>query len=150
VRAKEMESIRNDTACWTGIHDAAAEATGDRLRMIDVVELPLIPFFYPERLLHLHRRSGIGRYTTSAKGPRIPRERWPEVAASVEREGLRSVARSLGVSHETVRAAVKRVRQEGAASLFRRARSCSGLDRNPACRCDQRPQSSIPRHARSF
>ncbi|MCC2627626.1 MAG: hypothetical protein K0S14_1276, partial [Thermomicrobiales bacterium] len=28
-----------------------AEATGDRLREIGVVELPLIPFFYRERLL---------------------------------------------------------------------------------------------------
>ena len=47
-----------------------------------------------------------------AKGPLITRERWPEVAARAEREGLRSVARDFGISHETVRAIVKRVRQK--------------------------------------
>jgi hypothetical protein len=49
-----------------------------------------------------------------AKGPLIPRERWLEVAASVERQGLRTVARDWGVSHETVRSICKRVRQEAA------------------------------------
>src|SRR5215217_1257187 len=53
---------------------------GDRLREIDVVSLPLIPFLYPGRLLRVRRRSGIGRYAIATKGPRIPRERWPEVA----------------------------------------------------------------------
>src|SRR5215208_5580094 len=85
---------------------------GDRFREIDVFNQPLIPLLYPERLLHARRRSGIGRYATMAKGPIIPRERWPEVAARAEREGLRSVARDLGISHETVRAIVKRVRQK--------------------------------------
>ena len=56
---------------------------GDRLREIDVVTLPSVPFLYPERLLHARRRSGIGRYAVTAKGPRIPRERWLEVAARV-------------------------------------------------------------------
>ena len=85
---------------------------GDRLREIDVFNQPLIPFLYPERLLHARPRSGIGRYATTAKEPINPRERWPEVAARVHRDGLRSAARDLGISHETVRAIVKRVRQK--------------------------------------
>lgn len=85
---------------------------GDRLREIDVVALPLIPFLYPERMLHSRRRSGIGRYAVVAKGPRIPRERWSEVATRAEREGLRRVARHFGVSHETVRSICMRVRQQ--------------------------------------
>jgi hypothetical protein len=80
------------------------------------VALPLIPFLYPDRLLHSRRRSGIGRYATVAKGPRIPPERWHEVAARAEREGLRRVARGMGVSHETIRVIVTRVRQEAATS----------------------------------
>jgi hypothetical protein len=75
-----------------------------------VVEQPLIPFLYPEQLLHSRRRSGIGRYAVVAKGPRIPRERWRDVAAQVERDGLRTVARELSVSHETVRAIVMQVK----------------------------------------
>jgi hypothetical protein len=87
---------------------------GDRLREIDVVALPLIPFLYPERLLHSRRRSGIGRYAPVAKGPLIPSERWLEVAAQVECQGLRAVARNWGVSHETVRLICKRVGQDAA------------------------------------
>jgi hypothetical protein len=86
---------------------------GDRLREIDVVDLPLIPFLHLERLLRSRQRSGIGRYATTAKGPRIPREQWSEIVDRVQREGLRAVARDLGVSHETVRAVVKRVEQWG-------------------------------------
>jgi hypothetical protein len=82
--------------------------------MIDVVEPPLIPFLYPERILRLRRCSGVRRYASVAKGPRIPRERWRDVADQVERDGLRRVARTLHVSHETVRAILTRVR-EGAA-----------------------------------
>ena len=70
---------------------------------------PLVPFLYPERVLRSRQRRGAGRYAAGAKGPRIPRERWPEVAARAEREGLRTVARELGVSHETVRAVVRAV-----------------------------------------
>jgi hypothetical protein len=79
-----------------------------------VVDLPLIPFLYPDRLLRVRRRSGIGRYAIATKGPRIPRERWLEVAARAELSGLRSVARDLGVSHETVRAICTRVNHEAA------------------------------------
>lgn len=84
-----------------------AEATGDRLREIDVVKPPLIPFLYPERLLHSRRRCGVGKYASVAKGPRIPRERWAHVATRAKREGIRAVARNLGVSHETLRTVVK-------------------------------------------
>ena len=75
-----------------------------------MVELPLIPFLYSERLLHSRRRSGIGRYATTAKGPRIPRDRWPEIAVRAKREGLRVVARDFAVSHETVRSVVRAFR----------------------------------------
>ena len=70
---------------------------------------PLVPFLYPERMLRSRRRRGAGRYAAGAKGTRIPEERWPEVAARAGREGLRSVARDLGVSHETVRSIVRAV-----------------------------------------
>jgi hypothetical protein len=76
---------------------------GDRLREIDVVELPLVPVLHPERLLRSRRRSGVEHYSTLAKGLRIPRERWPEVAARAEEAGLRATARDYGVSHETIR-----------------------------------------------
>jgi hypothetical protein len=71
------------------------------------VALLLIPFLYAEGILHSRRRLGLGRYSTTVKGPRIPRELWPEVAARVPHEGLRAVARSFGVSHETVRSVVR-------------------------------------------
>jgi hypothetical protein len=79
--------------------------------MIDVVEPPLIPFLYAERVLRMRQRVGAGRYSMTVKGPRISSQDWTEVAARAEREGLRAVARDLGVSHETVRAVVKRVEQ---------------------------------------
>jgi hypothetical protein len=82
---------------------------GDRLREIDVVELRLVPFLYSERLIRTRHRSGIGRYAMAAKGPRISRACWPEVAVRVQRQGLRAVARDLGVSHETVRSVVNAV-----------------------------------------
>ena len=82
---------------------------GDRLREIDVVSPPLVPFLYPEQVLRARGRAGAGRYAAHAKGPRVPRERWAEVAARAQREGLRAVARDLGVSHETVRAVVQAV-----------------------------------------
>ena len=72
-----------------------------------MVELPLVPFLHPEPLLHSQRRSGIGRYAIKAKGPRIPQDRWPEVAVRAKHEGLRAVARDFGVSHETVRSVVR-------------------------------------------
>ena len=82
------------------------------MREIDVVESPLVPLLYPERLLLSRRRSGVGRYATMSKSLRIPRERWPLIAARAEREGLRAVARELGVSHETVRVIAKCVKHE--------------------------------------
>jgi hypothetical protein len=78
------------------------------VREIDVVELPLIPFLYPDRLLRAQRRSGIGRYATVVKGPSIPRELWPGIATQVQQAGLLVVARRFGVSHEPVRGVVRR------------------------------------------
>jgi hypothetical protein len=79
---------------------------GSRLREINVVASPLVPFLYPEQMLRSRRRRGVDRYAAGAKAPRIPRERRPKVAARAKREGLRTVARDLGVSHETVRSVV--------------------------------------------
>ena len=84
-----------------------------RFREIDLVDLPLIPFLYPERLLRSRQRSGVGRYATVAKDPSVPREHWAEVAVRAQREGLWAVARDLGVSHETVRSIVKQVELHG-------------------------------------
>lgn len=78
---------------------------------LDVVASPLVPFLYPERLLRSRQRGGVGRYAAGAKGLRIPRECWPKVAARAKREGLRAVARDLGVSHETVRSVLLAVAQ---------------------------------------
>jgi hypothetical protein len=77
-----------------------------------VVELPLVPFLYSDRLLRSRRRSGVGRHATVAKGPRIARDHWRAIAARAEHEGLRCVARDLGGSHEIVRAIYQRVRDE--------------------------------------
>ena len=68
---------------------------------------PLVPFLNPERVLRSRHRRGTGRYAADATGPRIPKERWLEVAARAGREGLRAVARDLGVPHETVRAVAR-------------------------------------------
>ena len=77
-----------------------------------MVELPLVPILYLERHLVSRRRSGVGRYATVAKEPRIARDTWREVAVRAEREGLRNAARHFGVSHETVRAICMRVRHD--------------------------------------
>jgi len=76
--------------------------------------MPLLPFLYPERLLQLRRRSGIGCYALVTEGPRVPKACWSEVAGRAERVGLRSVAREFGVSHETVRSICKCVKHKAA------------------------------------
>ena len=82
---------------------------GDRLREIDAVAPPLGPFLYPERMLRARHRGGAGRYAAGTIRRAVPQKRWPEVAARAEREGLRAVARDLGVSHETVRTVLRAV-----------------------------------------
>ena len=80
---------------------------GDRLREIDAVSPPLVPFLYPDAVHRSLLRRGAGRYARGAKPPRIPRERWPEVAARAQGESLRSIARDFAVSHETIRAVLR-------------------------------------------
>ena|SRR5215203_3483106 len=92
---------RHGTARLSGASD------GDRLREIDVVALPLVPFLYDERVLRSRQRRGAGRYAPGTKPLRIPEDRWPEVVTRTKREGLRSIARDFGVSHETVRAVLR-------------------------------------------
>src|SRR5215207_9858606 len=43
----------------------AIDTFGGRLREIDVVAPPLVPFLYPDRILRSRRRSGVGQYATS-------------------------------------------------------------------------------------
>ena len=69
------------------------------MREIDAVAPPLVPFLYPERMLRALHCGGAGRYAAGTIRRAIPRERWPEVAARARREGLRAVARDLGISH---------------------------------------------------
>jgi len=80
---------------------------GDRLRGIDIVALPLVPFLYAERVLQSRRRRGTSRYAPGTKPRRIPEDRWPEIVTRAQQEGLRSIARDFGVSHETVRAVLR-------------------------------------------
>ncbi len=77
------------------------------MREIDVVAPPLVPFLYPERVLRARQRRGVGRYAAGAKQCRIPEERWPEIVARAEQEGLRCIAHDFGVSHEAVRAVLR-------------------------------------------
>jgi hypothetical protein len=81
------------------------------LRELDVVAPPFISFLYPERVLRARQRTGARRYATGANGTRIPQEHWPEVAERAQREGLRTVAGELGVSHDSVRAVLRSVAQ---------------------------------------
>jgi hypothetical protein len=65
--------------------------------------------------LPLHQRCAVTPGIATEGNPRspprraIPEERWLEVAARAGREGLRAVARDLGVSHETVRSVLRSV-----------------------------------------
>ncbi len=68
---------------------------------------PLVPFLYPERMLQVRRRHGAGRYAPGTKPLRIPEDRWPEVVARAQQEGLRSIARDFVVTHETVRSVLR-------------------------------------------
>jgi len=49
--------------------------------------------------------------------PQLPPACWPEVAARARHESLRDLALAYGVSHETIRAVVKRVRAAERAAL---------------------------------
>jgi hypothetical protein len=86
---------------------------GDRLREIAVVVLPLDSVLVPgpTRALTATNRGWAIRLPDQrvAHSPRAG----PEVAARAEREGLRAIARHIGVSHETVRAMTKWVKQGG-------------------------------------
>jgi hypothetical protein len=77
------------------------------LREIDAVEPPLVPILYVEHKLQACRRSNSGRYSSGSRRRSIPEECWPEVIVRAKTEGLRKIARDLGVSHETVRAVLQ-------------------------------------------
>lgn len=50
---------------------------GDRLREIDVVAPPLVPFLYREQVRRARQRTGVGRYASGTNETRIPGERQP-------------------------------------------------------------------------
>ena len=108
-RAAEPSAQQTTAAAVTPRPCCMSGSDGDRLREIDVVAPPLVPFLYPERVLRSRQLRGLRRYATGAKGPRIPEDQWPEVAGRAKREGLRCVARDIGVSHETVRTVLQTV-----------------------------------------
>ena len=74
---------------------------------------PLVPLLYPAWVLQGQQRAGSGRYARATSRSRIPLEQWAEVAARARTDGLRPVARDLGVSHETIRTIVNRVGERG-------------------------------------
>ncbi len=86
---------------------------GDRLHEIDAVESPFVPILYPEHMLRSCKRRGDGRYAAGTRHGRIPEEQLHQVVTRAESESLRSIARDLGVSHETVRAALRTVSGTG-------------------------------------
>jgi DNA invertase Pin-like site-specific DNA recombinase len=102
-----VESVNSDGKECTGGSD------GERLREVDVTFAPLVPLLYPEGIFHEGNRTRTGRYSTTTGRLRIPHDRWAEVAARARIEGLRQVARDLGVSHETIRTIANRVGAQG-------------------------------------
>lgn len=85
----------------------SGETDGGSLREIDVIAPPLVPILYPEHHLKLAQRRGARRFAVGARASLIPANRWGEVAARAKNDSLRDIARDLGVSHETVRKAVR-------------------------------------------
>ncbi len=77
------------------------------MREIDAVESPLVPILYPEHVLQSRKRRGGGRYALGTRNLRIPEEQLTELLMRAKRESLRRIARDLGVSHETVRSALR-------------------------------------------
>ncbi len=75
---------------------------GDRVREIDVVAPPLVSFLHPYAVLEAPRPCA------PQHRPRRARDYWPEIAARARYESLRELAAECGVSHETIRAVVRR------------------------------------------
>lgn len=72
---------------------------------------PTFPAYYP---VLVPDRPAPARPIPQQRRRRLDRALWPEIAARAEHESLRDLAAAYGVSHETIRAIVKRV--AGAAS----------------------------------
>ena len=66
-----------------------------------MVEPPLVPFLYPHAVL------AAPRPFAPQHRPRLAREYWTEIAERARHESLRDLAAEYGVSHETIRAAVR-------------------------------------------
>ena len=97
----EMETPPLSRGCRP--RDKIGGSDGDRLREIDVVAPPLVPFLCPEPVLRSRSRRGAGRYAADFKVGLVPQDRWPEILERANHESLRRIGRELGVSHETVR-----------------------------------------------
>ena len=76
---------------------------GGRVREIDVVTPPLVTFLYPHAMLEAPGPCAPQHH------PRLARDYWPEIAERARYESLRDLAAMYGVSHEIIRAVVRRV-----------------------------------------
>ncbi len=74
-----------------------------------MVDPPLVPFLYPERVVRARQRRGAGRYAADVKQRHLAHQLWQEIAARARAESLRQLAVAYGVSHETIRTVVGRV-----------------------------------------
>lgn len=104
---KGMDQIHNGRGDEATAGTATGGSDGDRLREIDIVEWPLVPFLHADLELQIWERSEQRRYAVGARRPMIPHECWDEIVQRAQMVGLRETARALGVSHETVRRIVK-------------------------------------------
>ncbi len=73
---------------------------------------------------------------TSAKPNAIPEDRWAEIVARAEREGLRPSARDFGVSHEAIRAVLQAAGcTDLLANVERKHRLAAAIPSPPPARC---------------
>jgi hypothetical protein len=115
-RGREPQAQATGRRFESGQAHAARSAAKQRVKP---AQKPAVAQFFRVGFRVSERRACHVARVPQSKGTRIPREQWFEVAARAEREGLRSVARHLGPSHETVRSIQWRViAQNGLGSPF--------------------------------
>jgi DNA invertase Pin-like site-specific DNA recombinase/DNA-binding CsgD family transcriptional regulator len=107
VPRPELEPFFRTVAVNPASESCKGGSDGDRLHEMDAFESPLVPILYPEYMLRSRNRRGAGRYAAGTRHCRISEEQLSELVTRAKSESLRSIARDLGVSHETVRAALR-------------------------------------------